>query len=90
MMYSKIKTDEEMIDYLIDCTLATVEYYLWAKKIRQHEFERQCGIAQKAMDFLGKKYIYTSRAKEVIESGKTVLEYYTEKRTKNLECFRCS
>lgn len=79
MRYWEIKKPEEMVEYLIDCTLATVETMLGKKSTPKHwEFERQCSIAQKGIDFLGVNYKYTGRAKAFV--GKMeAFEYYTEK-----------
>jgi hypothetical protein len=84
MQYSKIKTAEEMVDYLIDCTLATVDRMIDKKSIPKSEFNRQCGIAQKGIDFLGPKYPYTGRAEDVIAARKQVVDYYLEQREKYL------
>lgn len=80
MNYNDVTKEHEMIDYLIDCTLATVEDMLYPKKIRIREFERQCTIAQKGIDFLGKNYPFKSRAKYFAKEGISALEYYTKKR----------
>lgn len=43
MFYEKIRDDKEMIDYLIDCTLATVENFIGKKSTpKEGEFKRQC------------------------------------------------
>ena len=76
----KIQTYGRMIDYLIDCTLATVERMVMQKSCPKHgEFERQCSIAQTGIDFLGKKYPFTSRAKKFV-GIETAFEYYTRQR----------
>ncbi len=76
----EIKTAEEMIDYLIDCTLATVVMMIDKKNMPKGEFERQCGIAQKGIDFLGKKYPFTGRARQFVITGMSVENYYSDLR----------
>lgn len=79
MMYNQIRKPEEMVEYLIDCTLATVETMLGKKSTPKHgEFERQCGIAQKGIDFLGRDYQYTGRAKTFAKT-ETAFDYYTRR-----------
>ena len=73
------QTSEEMIDYMIDCTLATVVKYMYAKTINKSEFERQCNIAQHGITFLG-NYDFQSRAKEVVASGLDCFAYYSKQR----------
>lgn len=81
-MYCEIRKPEEMIEYLVDCTLATVETMLGKKSTPKHgEFERQCSIAQKGIDFLGPDYPYTGRAKEFAGKMKAFV-FYTERHKK--------
>lgn len=77
MRKCEIKTTEQMVEYLVDCTLATVECMPSRKSCPKHgEFERQCSIAQIGIDFLGIKYPFTGRAKRFVDR-ETVFEYYT-------------
>lgn len=79
MFYEKIKTDKEMIDYLIDCTLATVEKMIGKKSTpKEGEFKRQCDIAQKGIDYIGRDYKFESRAKKFAKT-QTSFEYYKNK-----------
>jgi len=78
-----MRTAEDMVDYLIDCTLATVEDMCWKKSISKSEFERQCSIAQTGYDFLGNKYPFTSRAKD-IKIGETIYSHYSAQRADRL------
>lgn len=71
-------TKEEMIDYLIDCTLATVEHMV-ISNYRKGEFQRQCSIAQVGINFLGADYPFSSRASKFVQS-ETAFSYYTKKR----------
>jgi hypothetical protein len=43
---------EEALLYLTDCTLATVEHMAGLKSKTRHEYMRQIGIAQKAVDWI--------------------------------------
>lgn len=79
MRYCDIRNPEQMIEYLIDCTLATAEVMACKKTCpKRGEFERQCSIAQKGIDFLGTKYPFTGRPKEFV-GKETAFEYYTRK-----------
>jgi len=76
MTYNDIRKPEDMVEYMIDCTLATVETMLGKKSTPKHgEFERQCSIAQKGIDFLGRDFNFTGRAK-VFAGKMTAFEYY--------------
>lgn len=79
MLHYQIKTPEDMIDYLIDCTLATVESMCLRKSVVKSEFERQCNIAQKAIDFLGPNHIFKSRAEKFAKT-ETAFKYYSRMR----------
>ena len=54
MLYNKIRTTEDMLIYITDCTLATVEYMasLKSKSKSKSEFIRQITIAQKSIDYM--------------------------------------
>ena len=72
------------IDYLIDCTLATVDQMILRKHISKIEFQRQCSIAQRGINFLGPDYPYTSRA-EYFAKYETAAQYYSRKRDRYLK-----
>lgn len=74
------RTPEEMIDRLVNCTLATVEDMLFPKSISKAEFKRQCDIAQEGINFLGKNYSFRSRAKDIVAAGVSAHEFYLKKR----------
>lgn len=81
-----ITTPEMMIDSLVDCTLATVESMVGKKSTpKGGEFERQCNIAQKGIDFLGKNYPFTSRASKFAKV-ETAFEYYTRQHLRSRGC----
>lgn len=52
MMKHRVRTPEEAILYLLDCTLATVSDMAMKKSRGKHEFERQIAIAQTAIDWM--------------------------------------
>lgn len=52
MRYEQIRTVEDGLVYITDCTLATVEYMASLKSRTKHEYHQQIAIAQKALDIL--------------------------------------
>jgi len=68
MRSSEVINPEQALLYLLDCNLATVEYYSTVKKISKSEFKRQIEIAQKTLDWVCAFRIElesNSRAKEI-------------------------
>ena len=51
-MKNYVKTPEQALSYLTDCTLATVASMAIKKSRSKHEFERQISIAQCAVDWI--------------------------------------
>lgn len=47
-----IRTPEQALVYLADCTLATVSGMAMLKSRKKNEFERQISIAQTAVDWI--------------------------------------
>jgi hypothetical protein len=83
MRYEDIKTPEDMIEYMIDCTLATVESMIRKKSTPRHgEFERQCLIAQKGIDYLGRDYSFKGCRASDFSKSTTAFDYYTNERYK--------
>lgn len=81
MRYSDIRKPEDMIEYMIGCALSTVESMVWKKSTpKRGEFERQCNIAQKGIDFLGRDYPYKERKISACATCGSVFDYYTLKR----------
>lgn len=78
------KKTQRMIDYMIDCTLATVESYVVKKSMPKNEFKRQCNIAQKGIDFLGRDYEFSSRAREFAKN-ETAFDFYSRKHREMIE-----
>jgi len=48
----RIESDEDMIHYMLDCTLATVEDIGGRARPPKHELRRQCLIAQTMVNHL--------------------------------------
>lgn len=73
----------ERIQYLTECTLATVEGMSSLKKVSKGEYDRQIAIAQAGIDVL-KTYNsgLENRVKAIITEGITVKEWAFRIRTK--------
>jgi len=56
----RVNSTEKALVYIIDCTLATVEYMAGLKRRPKHEFERQISIAQTGIDWVQAFKIDTS------------------------------
>jgi hypothetical protein len=84
LIYSEVHTDKEMIEYLLDCTMATIEEMVTKASMPMYEFRRQCYIAQKAFDYLGRDYTFSSRGLYIAKSEK-ILEHYTHCRVEFME-----
>lgn len=72
MTAERVKTPEDAIAYMTDCTLATVVRLAMKKSRAKHEFERQVSIAQKGVDWMREftcEINKQSRAFKVIEAG---------------------
>lgn len=48
----EVRTVEEALLYLTDCTLATVSGMAMLKSRKKHEYERQIAMAQQACDWI--------------------------------------
>lgn len=71
-----VRTPEQALAYVTDCTLATVSSIVMKKTRCNYEYERQINIAQKACDWMEEMKIdpVTTRAEDII--GKcTVAEW---------------
>lgn len=77
MTFDQVRTPEQALVYLLDCTLATVEHMASLKSRNKTEFKRQIGIAQKGVDWIIAMKIdsSTSRASDVIEAGGNVAKW---------------
>lgn len=47
----QVRTPEQALVYITDCTLATVSHMAMLKSKKKYEYERQIGIAQKGVDW---------------------------------------
>ena len=65
----RVKTPEQALAYLTDCTLATVSTMAMLKSRKKGEFERQVRIAQQGVDWMIAMDIPAAgtRAEEVAE-----------------------
>ena len=45
MKKSDIRDDADMLEYVLECTLATIEHYAMLSRPPKHEVDRQCSIA---------------------------------------------
>jgi hypothetical protein len=73
----QVKTVEQALAYLTDCTLATVIDMAMKKRRVKYEFERQISIAQTAfnwMNLMNIDYSHT-RAEDVKNSGGNVANW---------------
>lgn len=73
MRKHEILSGGDLIDYLVDCTLATVDRLASQKRRSKYEYERQISIAQLGIDkgvFTGVPF--TGRGADVISMGGSV------------------
>lgn len=77
MQKHQVRTPEQALAYLVDCTLATVSGMALLKSRKKSEFERQIAIAQQGIDWMKEMKIdpATSRAEEIINQGTTVTQW---------------
>jgi len=52
MTYDYIRTAQQALVYMTECTLATVEYMASLKKKNMSEYRRQVSLAQKGVDMV--------------------------------------
>ncbi|RQR65718.1 hypothetical protein DIE18_02445 [Burkholderia sp. Bp9125] len=75
MMKSQVRTPEQALAYLTDCTLATVCDLAGKKSRSRSEFERQKSMAQTAIDWMVDMRVdfRGTRAQQVVDShGRSV------------------
>jgi len=62
-----VRTPEQALAYITDCTLATVSRMAMLKSRKKHEYTRQISIAQKAVDWMADMGIdvTSTRAKDI-------------------------
>lgn len=81
MRSCEVRNQDDVVAYLVDCTLATVESMAMIKTRKKGEFERQIGIAQKGCDWMEDLGISPqgTRAEDII--GKCSVKEWAFKRT---------
>jgi hypothetical protein len=79
MFKGRVRTESELIAYLVDCTLATVSDLAMKKSRGKYEYERQIGIAQFGIDKMIEMGVdpVDTRAKDII--GKMSVEEWASK-----------
>lgn len=76
MLNHNVRTPEQALAYIVDCTLATVTSLAMKKSRAKGEFERQMSIAQKGVDWMRQMNIDpTGTRAEDIVSPMTVKEW---------------
>jgi predicted ABC-type ATPase len=65
MMKHLVRTPEQALLYLADCTLATVADMAMKKSKSKHEFQRQIAIAQSAIDWIKDFHIQIEKGSRV-------------------------
>lgn len=80
-----LKTTEEALVYITDCTLATVESLAMKKSRGKWEYERQIKIAQISIDHMLRNRIhhYGTRARVVIESYNGSVQLWADEQDVN-------
>ena len=75
-----MSTNEQMVVYMTDCTLATVDKLAMLKSRPKGEYQRQKNIAQKGVDWIKNNNINAegSRPLEVIEKFNGNVEEYSQ------------
>jgi hypothetical protein len=73
----KVRTPEQALVYLLDCTLATVSDMAFKKSRKKAEFRRQINIAQKGIDWCHHMSVDVSstRADDIIKANILVEEW---------------
>lgn len=71
MQKHQVKTPEDALVYITDCTLATVSNMAYKTRRQKHEFERQMSIAQTAVNWVVEMGIDVSKSRvaEVVAAG---------------------
>ena len=84
-MKNYVKTPEQALVYLIDCTLATVCHMAMVKSRKTGEYERQISIAQTGINWIKEFKIDAAktRANEIIDSDISVSEWAVKYDVKN-------
>ncbi|RKZ84410.1 MAG: hypothetical protein DRQ39_08365 [Gammaproteobacteria bacterium] len=74
MFERDVKTPEQALAYITDCTLATVASMAMLKSRKKGEFARQISIAQKSIDWMNQMGVDMSgtRAEDVMKVSGSV------------------
>lgn len=79
----------EIINYLTECTLATIEHMLLKSKTPKGELQRQINIAQHGVNHIhSRAYATTGRVLEVIQNHRCSVLEWSETWTR-LKCKKC-
>lgn len=80
MRGNDVRTPEDALAYVTDCTLATVCDMAMKKSRGKHEYRRQKSIAQKAIDWMVDMNVdfKSTRAREVCESFGGSVEHWAK------------
>lgn len=81
MQRNRVRSPHEALVYMIECTLATVEYMAGLKRPARNEFLRQCNIAQQGLEWL-KEFEVPCDGRPADYLGKNVLTQANEYRVK--------
>lgn len=81
MLSRDVKNEKEALAFLLDCTLATVETMAMKKSRLKGEFDRQKGIAEKAMGWCVQFNvdISTTRAHDICVRYKGDIDRWAER-----------
>lgn len=71
MLMHKVKTPEDALSYMVDCTLATVEHMATLKRVSKYAYDRQVNLAQIGYEWMTSMKIPLSgtRAELVLQYG---------------------
>lgn len=78
MSYTDIRTTDDALEYMVECTLATVYDLCMKSKPPKGEFRRQIAIAQKGLDYIPMSHNCKSRVGEVRESFGGSVQFYAD------------
>ena len=77
MQKHHVRTPDQALSYIIDCTLATVADLASRKSRKKSEFKRQIAIAQQGIDWMKAMGVEmsTTRAEKITQDGVTVEQW---------------
>ena len=76
-MKHEVRTPEDAMVYLVDCTLATVSHMASLKSKSKSEYSRQIAIAQTGVDWISHMKIdpRKSRVMDILENNQSVQDW---------------